>query len=259
MTTGRKEIDRTSLRPLWLQIRDVLLREIRSGTLGAEGRLPPAKQLAQRFGVNRHTVRQSLKSLEEAGVTETRQGAGSFVIGPVVEYPISRKTRFSEIVLGQGMEPSGEVLRVETKVSTREVASALQLKKNAKVVLVERLIRADDIIIGIGRHYFPASRLSGVGRAVVATGSVSSGLKKVGVENYFRHATTVSARTPTSREGRLLVHPASRPVLESKAINVDEAGTPIEYGVTIFVGDRVRLKFGDRETVPAGHFDDSIK
>ena len=245
MTTLQKSIDRTSHRPIWQQIRDILLSEIRSGELGADGRLPAAGRLADRFGVNRHTVRQSLMALEEAGVTETRQGAGSFVVKPVVDYPISSRTRFSDIVLSQGMAPSGEILRVTEKPSTIEVADALDMKRGEGVVMVERACRADGVIIGLARHFFPAARFRIVRTALKTTVSISEALRSAGIDNYTRRSTTISSRLPTSREARLLQQPLSRPVLVSKAVNVDDAETAIEFGVTLFMADRVRLRFNN--------------
>ncbi len=239
-----RTIDRQALLPLWQQIRDVLADEIRTGVLGADGKLPSAGRLAERFGVNRHTVRQALMALEESGLTQTRQGAGSYVVGRVVDYPISRHTRFSEIVLKQGMEPSGEVLRDTEKTASKEVADALAVKHNARVIMIERTCRADGLLIGITRHHFPATRFRKLGRIVRETFSISDAYRRVGIKNYYRSATTVSSRLPTSREARLLGQPASHPVLVSKAVNIDEDGRPIEYGVTLFLSDRVCLRFG---------------
>lgn len=243
MTNFNKVIDRTSYRPIWQQIRDILLSEIRAGELGADGRLPAAGRLADRFGVNRHTVRQSLMALEDAGVTETRQGAGSFIVAPVVDYPISARTRFSDIVLSQGKAPSGEILRIGEKASTREIAEALELKHGRPVLMVENSCRADGRMIGLARHFFPAERFRPLRQAFKETTSISQALRSVGVENYSRRSTTVSSRLPTSREARLLQQPLTRPVLVSKAVNVDDDGQPIEFGVTLFLADRVRLRF----------------
>lgn len=182
-------------------------------------------------------------ALEESGVTETRQGAGSFVVGRVVDYPISRKTRFSEIVLGQGMAPSGEILSVTEKTANREIVMALEIPTRSRVIMIERSCRADSAMVGMARHYFPADRFRTLREAVTTTHSISQALISIGIENYFRRSTAVSARLPTSREARLLQQPVSRPVLVSKAINIDDTGRPIEFGVTLFLADRVRFEF----------------
>ena len=54
---------------------------IRARRLVAGDRLPPERQLAERLGVNRSTLRGALQSLTEQGVLEGRQGAG-WVVRP---------------------------------------------------------------------------------------------------------------------------------------------------------------------------------
>jgi DNA-binding FadR family transcriptional regulator len=57
---------------------------IRSGELSPGDRLPPERELADRFGVSRVSVRDALRSLEVLGLIEVRVGAGG---GPVVRAP----------------------------------------------------------------------------------------------------------------------------------------------------------------------------
>lgn len=56
-----------------------LLKDIRAGFFGPEGRLPSENELSKRFGVSRPIVREALKRLRDDGLIHSRQGAGSFV------------------------------------------------------------------------------------------------------------------------------------------------------------------------------------
>lgn len=60
------------------QIRELVAR----GTLKPGGRLPPERELSQRFGVSRNTLREALRALELSGMIELRKGAtgGAFVL-----------------------------------------------------------------------------------------------------------------------------------------------------------------------------------
>jgi len=237
------ELDRDARVPVWQQIYNLLMMEIRAGTLGPEGKLPSANSLAARFAVNRHTIRQALKALEDDGVAESRQGSGTFLVRRVVDYPISNKTRFSDIVLAQGMAPSGHILQARKRVASKEVADALVLGKRAQVILVERTVAADGVVVGIGRHFYPSAGMAGFEKTVFECHNLTEALARHGIETYFRKSTTVSARLPSSREARLLNQPVSEPVLVSKALNVDRNGKPIEFGMALFLANRVRLQF----------------
>lgn len=68
---GRKSISEEIV----LQIR----RMVEEGQLSPGDRLPAERVMAEMFGVSRTTVREGIKSLAEAGVLESRQGAGTFV------------------------------------------------------------------------------------------------------------------------------------------------------------------------------------
>ena len=56
-----------------------LSEEILDGTLATGELLPPERELAERHGVNRTTLRGALARLERSGLIETRQGSGSRV------------------------------------------------------------------------------------------------------------------------------------------------------------------------------------
>ncbi|MDB2407436.1 FCD domain-containing protein [Jannaschia sp.] len=63
-------------------LRDRLLDLIAAGELGADGRLPPERALADRFGATRRALRQTLDGLEEEGLVWRRQGSGTFAGRP---------------------------------------------------------------------------------------------------------------------------------------------------------------------------------
>ena len=243
MTEHVPIINRNHSTPVWQQIRDILFADIKAGTFEPDGKLPSENQLAKRFSVNRHTVRQSLKALEEEGVTESRQGAGSFVVGRILNYPISKRTRFSEIVLQQGMTPSGEFLHHERCEANREVADALRIRKGTHIIQVKEISRADGNIVGCSYHHFVAGRFPNMADMIEQEGGISAAFRALGLENYSRQSTTISAGLPKSKDARLLMIPTSKPVLISRAINIDEKGYPIEYGVTYFNSDVVHMRF----------------
>ena len=55
--------------------------ELSAGRLKSGERLPPERDLALRFGVSRNTLREALRSLENAGLLQLRKGAtgGAYV------------------------------------------------------------------------------------------------------------------------------------------------------------------------------------
>ena len=65
--------------PLYQQIKQILLDEIRQGVWKAGEQLPTEATLAERFGISVGTVRRALGGLEDEGIINRREGAGTFV------------------------------------------------------------------------------------------------------------------------------------------------------------------------------------
>jgi DNA-binding FadR family transcriptional regulator len=88
LVTG-PELQTTSGRPTvrqrYEQIADHLVAELRRGALQPGMRLPGERELAQRLGVGRASVREALGALQVRGLVETRAGAGSFVAADALE------------------------------------------------------------------------------------------------------------------------------------------------------------------------------
>jgi DNA-binding LacI/PurR family transcriptional regulator len=65
--------------PKYQQLRQGLLREMEQGRLRPGDQLPPEAELAQQFGLSRHTVRAALDELAGSGHVERIHGRGTFV------------------------------------------------------------------------------------------------------------------------------------------------------------------------------------
>ena len=74
-----RQIDPRSAIPLYVQIADRIRIAVATGEMPAGGPLPSVRNLASQLRVNPATVVQAYRELEEVGVVESRQGAGTFV------------------------------------------------------------------------------------------------------------------------------------------------------------------------------------
>jgi GntR family transcriptional regulator len=71
-------IERTGV-PIYVQIREQVLRLIGAGALGPGQRMPTMRQVAVTLTVDLNTVRHAYEDLERAGAIVLRRGLGSFV------------------------------------------------------------------------------------------------------------------------------------------------------------------------------------
>lgn len=61
------------------QVRGYLQDRIRDGSFRPDAALPAERELAERLGVSRHSLRQAFASLEAMGILETRHGSGVYL------------------------------------------------------------------------------------------------------------------------------------------------------------------------------------
>ncbi len=228
---------------IWRQIEAALLEDIRQQHFAPGERLPNESELAERFGVNRHTVRRALGVLERGGAIRIEQGRGTFVQEYAIDYTIGRRTRFSHNLESVGLASSMEVLRIRELPAPAEVAAALKLPRRARVIRVVTLGRAEGRPINVAESDFSAERFPGIGEAVRECGSITLALRRFGIEDYTRGTTRVTACLPDEETARLLAQPKARPLLQVESVNLGPEGAPIQHSVTRFSGDWVQLVF----------------
>jgi GntR family phosphonate transport system transcriptional regulator len=228
---------------LWRQIANRVRQDIASGARKPGEQLPTEAELSARFGVNRHTVRRALEELSRDGLVRIEQGRGSFVAEDVLDYAVEARTRFSEWIRKHNKEPSGQVLQLREMPAEHRVAAGLSIRAGSRVVLLERVGYADDRPVSLTRHYFPTARLKGILEALRETPRITEALRSVGVDDYLRLQTRVTARLPTQQEADLLRTARARPVLVTENVNVDRAGTIVEFATGCYPTPRVQIVF----------------
>lgn len=227
--------------PIWRAIADALRSDLAEGRYGAGDKLPTESALADRFGVNRHTVRHGISALVEEGLVRTRRGAGAFVAATPTDYPIGQRVRFHENLIAAGRRPEKRVLALDERSATEGEAMALQIAAGDLVCVYHGLSLSDGQPIAVVESLFPVSRLSGMTAALRQNSSVTDALKVAGVADYTRASTRLTAVRATATHALHLQVSEGDPLLRSTSVNVDDSGQPVEYGRTWFAGDRVTL------------------
>lgn len=226
---------------VWKQIADILGGEIRDRAFTATGRLPSENELSTRFGVNRHTLRQAVAALQLEGLVRIEPGRGTFIQNELLDYVLSRRTRFTENLQRQGLLPSKQLLTAREMNAPERAAEELELPRGARVLMVEMLDEANDQPVALATAYYPAARFAGLLEMLNDGTHTTEILRHFGVEDYVRSESRVSTQMPSEETARLLKQPVNRPVLCVEGLDVDMEGRAIKYGETVFCGDRVQL------------------
>jgi len=235
-------VERQSGVALWRQIADRMRLAINNGDFDETGMMPPEMVLAARFGVNRHTVRSAMAALADEGIVRPIQGIGTRIERrDRLRFPISKRTRFSQGLGNQARDIEGRMLEAATEVSPSIVAEALGLPTGTFCVRMETVNSADKRPISRATHYFPVDRFGEIGGIFERTCSVTAAFRELGVTDYVRRSTEISAIHAEGDDIRHLKLSPGAIILVATAVNTDLAGTPIQFSRTRFAADRVKL------------------
>lgn len=233
--------DTPSKTPIWKAIANALRADLAEGRYMPGDKLPTEAALAERFGVNRHTARHGISALVAEGLLRTRRGAGVFVAATPTDYPIGRRVRFHENLIAAGRKPEKQALQIEQRFATKGEAKALQIATGGVVCTYRGLSRVDGQAMALFESLFPLERLPGMDASLRANRSVTEALSHIGVEDYIRASTRITAVRASATHALHLGLSEGDPLLRTTALNVDPEGRPVEYGRTWFAGDRVTL------------------
>lgn len=138
--------------PLWRQVLDDLERRISTGEFAE--RFPTDRELTDRYGVSRHTVREAVRRLRARGLVERQRGRGSFLT-PRLTQPLGGVPSLFRAVEEQGIAQRSQVLALGL-VRNAEAAAWLGIDEQADLVRIERLRFAADEPLALDTVWLPA-------------------------------------------------------------------------------------------------------
>ena len=227
-----------SLGPTALAARDRLL-----AAMPAPGeRLGAERELAERLGVSRSTIRAALGDLERSGVVRRARGraGGIFVAERKVERDLSSLSGLPAYLRRQGFQADARVLSTAIVEADADVAGALVLAYGALVLEVVRVRLADGEPISLERAAFPAERFPDL-----LDRSLSGSLYELLASEYGLVPGEAEERIEVvaagAREARLLDVRRGAPLLTIARTAWDAGGRPFERSHDLFRGDRARI------------------
>lgn len=225
------------------QIRDML--ESLANRIGAGQALPSERHIAEAYGVARMTVRNEVRRLAADGVLSIRRGSGAYVT-ETPPPPLAVGYSFSREMRRNGMAPGSIVLEHNVLVVTARVATLLEVSVGTKALRMVRLRTADGGAIGIERTTLSLQRFPGLEAVSFEQRSLYDTLRTdYGVEPSSVVARATAAN-PAGEEAELLGIGPTEACLVLDTVQRDRDGGVIEYGRSIYRGDRYDLDIGYR-------------
>jgi GntR family transcriptional regulator len=231
------EIDRHNGTPIYIQLREIIRAHIVSACPPGSA-LPSERDLAERFGLARMTVRQAIDALVGEEVIERVVGLGTFVRKPKLDLQV-KLTSYSEEMQRRGMVPAAKVLSFEQIGASAFLARELQLEEGTPLVRFRRLLLADNEPMSVDENFIPAHRVPGLLDGEPPTSLYNVLSERFGlVMEWGEDMIEATAASPST--ARLLNVEVGSPLLKIQR-HAFVARAMVDYSVSYYRADRYKL------------------
>jgi GntR family transcriptional regulator len=238
----RFAVDKNSPIPLYRQLKDAILEQIKDGSLEAGDLLPSEAELGAELGISRPTIRQALSELTSEGFVIKEQGRGSFVSKPKPEGRfLSKLQSFNDEMRQLGMEPSTRLLSLSTTGGIANVNDRLGLPHSTPLVEMHRLRFADGVPMVAVRSYLPGDRFGRLVEMDMETRGLYQTLEAEFGVRLERVTRTIGAVLARTADAELLEVALPAALSEVRTVAYSEAGSPVEYSLARYRGDTTQF------------------
>jgi GntR family transcriptional regulator len=222
------------------ELRRRIVADLNAGEPGAK--LGSERDLAERYGTSRSSLRQVLAALEEAGLVDRMIGraGGIFISHGQVQRSLSDVVGVPAFLASQGYVAGTRVLSTKITVPDPTTRHALRLEADDYVVDIQRVRLADGSPISLELAQFPADAFPGL-----LERELGGSLYEV-LETHYGLVTSraderIEAVNATPEEATLLGVKQRSALLLITRVAYDQHGAPCEFSRDLFRGDRTRL------------------
>ncbi|NTW71800.1 MAG: GntR family transcriptional regulator [Eubacteriaceae bacterium] len=212
--------------------------EIKAGEFKEGEILPTIKDLVKKYGASEEDVRNGIGDLIYEGVLQ-RNPKNIEEVKVKKPYPwgiVGGNHSFTNEAKKRGQKPGNRVLTFEKRAAWPQVMKRLQLNEGDEVVVLERLLLADEEKVGLEFSYMPSKLYPGVTRDMFEGGGSTF---KV-MQEKFGHISEkgvdeLAVSTLEEREAELFGMEPGVPVLIRFRVTLNPEGTPIKGSRAIYL------------------------
>lgn len=228
--------------PLYYQLKTIIVDCINRGIYVAGNKLPSERELAEKFSINRLTVRQSMNALVSEGILVRRRGMGTFVNQPKLEQGLLQLTSFTEDMVRQGFHPQTRLISFRTTRLPKQVAQKINHFGAEDVFRIERLRLADGEPMALEIAYLPSSKFPHINLRKNELDSLYMLMEnKYGIRIKKAHE-YLEAGLAGPRDAKLLQIKQGDPVLLRERLTFAENEEPVEFVKSVYRADKYRFQ-----------------
>lgn len=244
MLLDNHRLDKSVPIPLYFQLKELILSEIRNGNYESGSLIPTENELSDAFEISRTTVRQAITELVQDGWLYRIKSKGTFVSQPKISQDFIKKLEsYNDQMLRLGMTPSTEVNELSVQKANEQVAKALHLSTKDKVIFLSRRRFVDGEPLVTIDTYLPYKKCSFLMDCDFTKVSLYQELAAQGDEfTVFQIQRLVEAVEATASDAKSLDMKKGKPVQHFSSIGCNAFGVPLEYSLARYRGDKSRFE-----------------
>ncbi len=227
--------------PLYVQIAEGLIDQIESGELTPGDRLPPERDLSEKLGVNRLTLRRALRVLEAQGLIIRKHGIGTYVAERKIERQMEVVFRFTRGMQRRGFTPAAKLISLEVSVVEAALARELTMPLSSLAYLILRLRSINQEPVMLESYTIPTQRFPGLDQYDLESRSVYEVMETEYGVTIARARQSFEPVVASDFEAGLLGIDVGAPLMLERRLSFDKDGRPIEHGKDRYRGDRFRF------------------
>ena len=236
------KIDKLTTIPLYYQLKEAILGNIKNGKYEEGTKIPNEQDFCDELDLSRTTVRQAITELVYEGWLYRVKSKGTFVTKPKLNQDFVMKIeKFNDQMERLGKKPRTEVLALEVLHADLLTAQSLGIEEKDKVIYLKRLRYADEEPIVIIETYLPYDKCAYIlGHDFIKESlynvlSISRDTKVCKVQR------TIEAVSATSEDAELMEMKKGSPVHMFHTIGFNCKEEAIEYSIARYKGTRNRF------------------
>ncbi len=235
------KITRSSPIPLHVQLKEVLKRTLEDGTYKPGDRFFSEKEVVEKYGVSRLTVRRVMDDLLREGLITRVPGKGTFVAKPKFVEKLTELVGFTQDMMRKGLIPSTRLLEKGIVSPPKEIRELLQLGKGERALFLRRVRYASGEPMALQTAYIPLKFFSGIEKVDFEKESLYDTFKRFGRPPAWAKQDMEATLIKDEEQARLLGVASGSAGMLSERLTYDLEGNPIEFTVTLFRGENYRF------------------
>jgi len=230
--------------PLYISVKNSILKAIQSGEFNKNNQLPTEKILADKFNVSRSTIRSALQSLEDDNVIKKQQGVGTFLTHEnfLLKMRIDKVKGFYQLISDIGYEPSIQDESISKKPVNKKISKILKIPLEEELLILKRTLFGDSEPVILVFEYIPVNKIINEPKPGEIPESIFEFADKLCPERIEYSISEIIPTAATALISETMGLPKNEPILKLEETHFSKIDQPLIFS-EVYVNDKhIRFK-----------------